>query len=177
MPNRRGAPKSRRMLCGGSLRRLAGGERGTALVEFALVGMVFFLLVFGIIDFSRLFQAWTTVQHAAREGARYGVTGQVQCDPYTDNRTECIKYVAKGATTGLSGVPDNVTVTVNSWEFPSYTVEHAGSAGEPCDALEVQVDYDFEFAAPIISNVLGAVSIPIKGRERMVNEPFGICQE
>jgi Flp pilus assembly protein TadG len=155
--------------------RRAHGESGQALVEFALVAMVFFMIVFGIIDFSRLFQAWVTVQHAAREGARYGVTGQVQCDPYTDNRTECIKYVAKEATTGLSGAPDNVNVTLNSWEYPDYTTEHAGSPGEQCDAEEVVVDYDFEFAAPIISNVLGFVQIPIQGRERLVNEPYGPC--
>jgi Flp pilus assembly protein TadG len=157
--------------------RRTHGESGQALVEFALVAMVFFMIVFGIIDFSRLFQAWATVQHAAREGARYGVTGQVQCDPYTDNRTECIKYVAKQATTGLSGAPDNVTVTVTSWEYPDYTVEHTGSPGEPCDSLEVSVDYDFEFAAPIIGNVLGFITLPIEGRERLVNEPFGVCEE
>ena len=176
MPTRRELLKIRSRPRGGSLRRRAGGESGQAMLEFALVGMVFFLLVFGIIDFSRLFQAWTTVQHAAREGARYGVTGRVDCDLYADNRQACIEYVAKESMTGLSDVPDNVTVTVKSWEYPSYTTEHPGSAGEPCDALEVQVDYDFEFAAPIISNVLGTVSIPIKGRERMLNEPFGVCQ-
>jgi hypothetical protein len=68
-------------------------------------------------------------------------------------------------------------VTATSWEFPSYTAEHPGSAGEPCDALEVIVDYDFEFVAPIIGNVLGGLHVPIRGRERMLNEPFGVCGE
>ena len=159
------------------LRRRARGESGQALVEFTLVAMIFFLFVFGIIDFARLFQSWVTVQHAAREGARYGVTGRVDCDPYADNRQGCIEYMAKEATTGLSGAPANVTVTFKSWEYPDYLQEHDGSPGEQCDALEVSVHYDFSFAAPIIGSVLGVVQIPITGRERMVIEPYGPCEQ
>ena len=161
----------------GRLRRRARAENGAALLEFSLVAMVFLLLVFGIIDFSRLFQAWTTVQHAAREGARYGVTGRTDCDIAADDRLACIEYVAKESTNGLSGAPDNVTVSVRSWEYPEYAAPPTGgSAGEQCDAFEVGVAYDFNFAAPIIANVLGAIEIPIQGRERMVNEPFGPCE-
>ena len=158
------------------LRRRVRGESGQAVVEFALVAMVFFMLVFGIIDFSRFFHSWVTVQHAAREGARYGLTGRVDCDIASDDRDACIEYVAKEATTGLSGAPGNVTVSFKSWDYPGYTLQHDGSSGEQCDALEVSVHYDFEFAAPIIGSVLGGVHIPIAGRERMVNEPFGPCQ-
>jgi hypothetical protein len=146
-------------------------------VEFALVAMVFFMFVFGIIDFSRLFQSWVTVQHAAREGARYGITGRTDCSIASPDRLACIDYVAKDATTGLSGAPGNVTVAVRSWDYPNYYEPPTeGSAGTPCDSLEVRVDYDFQFAAPIIGSVLGRVTIPIEGRERMVNEPFGLCQ-
>jgi Flp pilus assembly protein TadG len=145
-------------------------------VEFTLVAMVFFLFVFGIIDFSRLLQSWVTVQHAAREGARYGITGRIDCNIPSPNRAACIEYAAKEATTGLSGAPGNVTVSVKSWDYPAYTTEHDGSAGDQCDSLEVSVHYDFEFKAPIISNVLGFAHISIPGKERMVNEPFGPCQ-
>jgi len=144
-------------------------------VEFALVATVFFMLVFGIIDFSRFFHSWVTVQHAAREGARYGITGRTDCNIAGDDRPACIEYVAKQATVGLTGAPGNVTVTFKSWEYPGYTQQHDGSAGEQCDALEVRVDYNFEFKAPIIGAVLGGVELPINGRERMVNEPFGPC--
>ena len=156
--------------------RRGRGESGTALVEFALVAMVFFTIVFGIIDFSRLFQSWVTVQHAARAAARYGVTGRGDCPVESEDRLTCIEYVAKQSTAGLSGAPDNVVVTVKSWEYPDYDPPATeGSAGEQCDALEVSVDYDFEFAAPIIANVLGFLEVPLRGSERMVNEPFGAC--
>ena len=140
------------------------------------MAMVFLLFVFGIINFSRAYQSWVTVQHAAREGARYGVTGRSDCNIASPTREACIQYVAQQATAGLYGAPGNVTVSFKSWEYPAYTTEHDGSAGDQCDALEVSVHYDFSFAAPIISNVLGRVHITIPGTERMVNEPFGLCQ-
>src|SRR5262245_16550399 len=49
---------------------------GQTLVEFALTLPILLLLIFGIIEFGRIFQAWVTVQNAAREAIRYAVTGQ-----------------------------------------------------------------------------------------------------
>ena len=49
---------------------------GAATVEFALVAVTVFTLLFGIIDFSYLFWGTLSMQHAVREGARYAVTGQ-----------------------------------------------------------------------------------------------------
>ena len=57
-----------------SVRRFARDERGAAMVEFAVVAVVFFIpLIFGIIEFGRM--AWTksTLTAAAREGVRYAI--------------------------------------------------------------------------------------------------------
>jgi Flp pilus assembly protein TadG len=45
-------------------------ERGAAAVEFALVLPVLILLILGIIDFGRMFNAQQTLTFAARSGAR-----------------------------------------------------------------------------------------------------------
>jgi Flp pilus assembly protein TadG len=55
-------------------------ERGQSLVEFGLVSLVFFMVVFGILDMARLFQSWNAVQHASRDAARYAITGKSTCD-------------------------------------------------------------------------------------------------
>lgn len=47
------------------------GERGAALVEFAFLLPVLLLLVVGIIEFGRTFNAQISLTGAAREGARY----------------------------------------------------------------------------------------------------------
>lgn len=50
--------------------RSGTGERGAAMVEMAIVLPVLLLLVFGIIDFGRLYNTQVTLTHAAREGIR-----------------------------------------------------------------------------------------------------------
>jgi Flp pilus assembly protein TadG len=47
-------------------------ERGAAMVEFAIVAPLLFVLVFGIIDYGRYFYWYARVTNAAREGARAG---------------------------------------------------------------------------------------------------------
>lgn len=51
-------------------------RRGQTLVEFALTLPILLMLMFGVIEFARIFQAWITLQNAARTAARYAVTGQ-----------------------------------------------------------------------------------------------------
>ena len=45
-------------------------ERGTAVVEFALVGPILFLLVLGILDFGRALNYYNTLTQLAGQGAR-----------------------------------------------------------------------------------------------------------
>lgn len=50
-------------------------DGGAAMVEFAILMPVLFLLVFGIIEFGRAYNAQNTLTHAAREGVReYAIT-------------------------------------------------------------------------------------------------------
>jgi hypothetical protein len=135
---------------------------------------VFLTLVFGIIDFARLFESWATVQHAAREGARYALTGRTDCDIATDNRIACIEYVAKHATVGLVGDDDAFDVSVRAWYYPDYAdPPHEGTAGVACDAVEVSVEYDHHFMTPLVSSIVDHV--PLRGSDRVLNEPFGPC--
>ena len=51
----------------------AKDKEGQALLEFALVAVFLVMVLFGIIDFARLFFAYATMANGAREGARYGI--------------------------------------------------------------------------------------------------------
>jgi len=46
---------------------------GAAVVEFAVVAPVFFLLIFGMIEYGRLVMVQQVLTNASREGARVGV--------------------------------------------------------------------------------------------------------
>lgn len=48
-------------------------EGGQALLEFALVAVFLLIVLFGIMDFARVFFAYATMSQGAREGARYGI--------------------------------------------------------------------------------------------------------
>jgi len=121
-------------------RKLLRDTNGQALVETALVIPLLLLLLLGVFEFGRLFNAYMTVQHAAREGARLGVLGATDA--------EIIAQVQANAVT-LSA--DQLTVAVS----PSEGSRATGTI------LTVTVDYSFEVVIPLISEFLGA-GIPIR---------------
>src|SRR5947209_1688940 len=62
------------------------GQRGTALVELALVLPVLMLLLLGMLDFGKAYNGWIDQTHLANEGARlaavnYGVGGCTNSNP------------------------------------------------------------------------------------------------
>lgn len=54
------------------LKRFRRDNRGAAMVEFAIIAPLLFALIFGIIDFGRVFFLYNNLTNAAREGARLG---------------------------------------------------------------------------------------------------------
>jgi Flp pilus assembly protein TadG len=58
----------------GTARGRSRGDRGAAIVEFALITPLFFALVLGMFTGGVLANKQMEVTHAAREGGRYGAT-------------------------------------------------------------------------------------------------------
>jgi len=54
-------------------RRIAAGQRGSAIVEFAIVALLFFSLVFAALDFGFAFTIRENMNHAAQEGLRAAI--------------------------------------------------------------------------------------------------------
>jgi len=59
------------------LRQLGKNERGATIIEFALVVLLFFTLVFGIVEFGWIFHGYINITNAAREAARHAVVGNI----------------------------------------------------------------------------------------------------
>lgn len=57
-------------------KRITRKVTAQSMVEFALVLPILLMLIFGIIEFGRIFQAWLSVQNSARFAVRYAVTGE-----------------------------------------------------------------------------------------------------
>lgn len=149
-------------------------ENGQSLAEFALIAPIFFLMIFGIIDLSRAFQAYVTIQEAARGGARYAVTGRIDCTGVAiQNRNNCIIHTVDVRVKDLDD-HDSVTTSYRKWTYPTYADPPTeGDAGQQCDAVEVEVEYTFHPITPVISRLIP--DVPMQAKERLVNEPFGTC--
>ncbi len=59
------------------MRRLIGDERGISSVEFAIVCSLFFMMVLGMIDFSRAMWEWNAASKATAAGVRYAVVNDM----------------------------------------------------------------------------------------------------
>ncbi|MFN2545512.1 MAG: TadE/TadG family type IV pilus assembly protein [Actinomycetota bacterium] len=64
---------------GNAVRRL-GREDGAAAIEFAIVSVILFMILFGIFEFGRTYSQYEVLQGAAREGARRAAVGASTSD-------------------------------------------------------------------------------------------------
>ena len=80
-------------------------RRAAAAVEFALVAPVFFLLVFGMIEYGRMVMVQQVITNASREGARVAVLDGSTTAEVTDTVTS---YLTSGSISGAT-----VTVSPN----------------------------------------------------------------
>jgi Flp pilus assembly protein TadG len=97
-------------------------RQGAAVVEFAIVAPVFFLLVFGMIEYGRMVMVQQVITNASREGARVGVLDGSTTSSVTtavNNYLTAAKISTSSATTTVSPNPPSsagyggaVTVTV-----------------------------------------------------------------
>lgn len=90
-------------------RSLKKAQRGAAAVEFALVAIVFFMLLIGIVEMGRVLFTW----NAAAEATRYGARVAVVCpkdDPAILSRMQKIMPALTLANVSVSYLPSGCTV-------------------------------------------------------------------
>lgn len=74
--------------------RIVPCRRGAAIVEMAAVLLVFVMLLFGVLEFSRLLFVRQVLTNAAREGARYAVVNSYDTNVIADTQAVVKKYLA-----------------------------------------------------------------------------------
>jgi Flp pilus assembly protein TadG len=128
---------------------LRRNERGAELIEFALVSILLFMLVFGVMEFGRAVFTYGTVAHLAREGARFAIVrgneSQVRETPADAAAVEA--FVLSRA----AGI-DDLTVTT-TWP---------DGDNNPGSVVQVSVSKDFNPIAPLVP--LGAITMASTSR-------------
>jgi Flp pilus assembly protein TadG len=125
-------------------RRRLGDDRGSELIELAIVMPILLFIVAGIMDFGFLFQRYEVLTNAAREGARLGsLPGYSSTDVV--NRVE--SYLTTAGLTAAHPVPD-----------VQYTTQTLGVGGPTINIVSVIVEYDspFDFIGPFAGLVGGS---------------------
>jgi Flp pilus assembly protein TadG len=104
----------------------SSSERGVAAIEFALVLPLLILLIFGMIEFGRAYNAKITVTHAAREGVReLAITDNVGAA--TSKAATAAGSLAVTATAGGSPCSPGGTVTMTVAHSFSYNIPFFGT--------------------------------------------------
>jgi Flp pilus assembly protein TadG len=138
------------------LRRRRKGERGSELIEFALVFPMLLMVVLAIVDFGFLFQRYEVVTNAAREGARVAVLPGYTTSDIQDRVTS---YATAG------GLPTAPTVSIAA------TTITAGSSTWPATTVNVSYSHQYLFLGGIASWFGGSFSsVTLTAASTMRNE-------
>ena len=120
-------------------------RRGTAIAETAAVISVFFLLLFGIVEYCRFIFVQQLITAAAREGARYAVVNSTDTTLVSDTQSQ-VTQVMGGVDTKLNNF------TVQLYQANSSGVNDGAATDAQFGAyMAVQIDCDY---SPILPTFL-----------------------
>lgn len=144
------------------LSRKLKNQRGAALVEFAITLPLLLLVVWGTIDFARLYFASNSLATAVREGARYAAVLDV---PGSVASKDSITKKVKRSFNAFGGdtLPDTVVFVLDSARLP---------AGNPAGNVTVGVkDYKWSSTTPIKIFPGGQILMTRRAKFRWEREP------
>lgn len=118
-------------------RNFLGDRRGISSVEFALVCTVFFVFVFGIVDFTRAMWEWNAAAKATQVGVRYAVVNDMVSTSLAN-----LKLVGVGGLQAGDAVPIGTAGTTNV-----ITCTKSGGTGTCTGAADPSAFDDTAFTA------------------------------
>lgn len=131
-------------------RRRLRGNPGSALVEFAIVVPLFFLLMFGIIDLGHLYFVQITLQNAMRQAGRYAVTGASMPGM---SRVDSIRTVAQNSAPGLD--LSNIIISSQAGGSSTGGLGSASSAGFPGENVTISLTTHLTLFTNLIGHYYG----------------------
>jgi len=135
-------------------------EKGTTVAEFAMVALIFFTLIFGIIEFGRMLYVHNALADATRRGARYAVL-----HPATDidGVKNLVVYGANG-TFDDEGKPTSAPmISGMTTDMVDVTFEGEDTDGDP-DTLPTGFGSNLGTATVKITGYSFDLMIPLIGR-------------
>jgi len=170
-------------------RTSAAGQRGQSTVEFALVVIVLFVMLFAVFDFGVFFAGRITATNAARSAARYAAThptawsnassppsnsiqgrlisGAVPAAISNDDSHVTISYIVPGG--GAGTTCGHYSASTNS--FVPATGYTQATCVVPGSLIQVHVHYIYTLAGPALSALgLSTNSLTVDGSAAELEE-------
>jgi Flp pilus assembly protein TadG len=147
----------------GSLRH----QRGSVLVEAAILMPLLMLALMGVVEFGRMYYTKIGLENATREATRFAVTGNTMPDPGDPSqdlsRDAGIRaFLVWYLQTRFPSIDvGKVTITLNPGD--------GGTAGQ---ILHVSTKYPFKFVTPMIGKFFTNDTYVIQYTSVMRNEPL-----
>lgn len=134
---------------------LRGCEAGQALVEFALVVPLLLVLVIGVFEFGRAWNAYQVITDAAREGARNAVV--------TDD-TAAVRTKVRNALGNAGLDPNAARIEIARFQDPT---------DMRATTVAIEYPYSFVFLGPLLGWLTDQSNITLATRFTMRNEVQG----
>ena len=159
-------------------RRLKGEEEGAAIVEYAILLPLFFLLIFGIIEMATIFWIESTLEQALQKVTRFTRTGDTVSG---QTRLATARGLIDEYTfdTGVID-PSQVVLTVKPYasfsaipdDLPTDGTVSFGNPGQP---VVYTLSYEWTLFTGFIANAMGLSDgkITLRASEIVINEPGG----
>jgi Flp pilus assembly protein TadG len=154
----------------GTIKRWRGllGERGTASIEFAIVGSSFMLMLLASFEFGYMLFVQSVLDNAARDAARLVRTGQAQESANAQTTFQTLLCNEVGSLVGCGNILYQAQV-FNAWTDAQTSVNNGVtrngttgnlvssgfSAGTPGQIVVVTVTYNYPFFTPWIGGLVG----------------------
>lgn len=124
-------------------------EKGQSLVEMALVSLLFFFLLFGILEFGRALWTYNTIVNGTRAGARWGVVNIANDSDNTnkDRVRNIILYGYPNVTSGSTLVP-GLTAGMINVNIVTLDTDSGGATINQKVSVSVS-GYQFRFLIPL----------------------------
>lgn len=164
---------------------LRRGQRGQAMVEFALVFLIYLIVVFGIMDFGYFYSGKVSATAAIRVAARYGAVHPVAWDNSANPSINSIQGKLKLTAVPAVVVNDDAHVTISylrpgilaagtvcghySASSNAFVGQTGGDNLANCpiggNLISVQVTYSYLWLTPWFRAAFSAVTITGSGVE------------
>ena len=148
------------------------GDCGSALVEYAIVFLLFMTMIMGTIDFGRALYTYHYLSNVTRDAARWAAVNGADCGPppIGDNSCNGQGYMNNGPVKQSDvqtfitnhtppGIDTGKLTTTVTWPVSTDSpATCATTQNAPGCTVEVQLSYAFSFISPLVSRVIPATA-------------------